>query len=115
MSRQFGIITTVSGITSLTVTSFTEKQNVQIAEARESKGAVTDLKAYSLGITVNIKGYLDAAECDVRAGDTLSLGEKVYVIENISRTEKNTAFTEVELTARTADSADVTTYSAVTE
>lgn len=110
MARQFGIITTVSGITSLVVTSFSEKQNVQIAEARDSQGKITDLKAYSQGVTVNIKGYLDSASCDVHAGDTLDLGGKSYIIETVSRNESNTAFAEVDITARAADSATAAAY-----
>ena len=110
MARQFGIITTVSGITSVVVTSFSEKQNVQIAEARDSRGQITDLKAYSLGVTVHIKGYLDNTACDVQAGDTLELGGRHYIIESISRNETNTAYAEVDITGRSADSAEAEKY-----
>ena len=110
MARQFGIITTVSGITSVVVTSFSEKQNVQIAEARDSRGQITDLKAYSLGVTVHIKGYLDNTTCDVQAGDTLELGGRHYIIESISRNETNTAYAEVDITGRSADSAEAEKY-----
>lgn len=113
MARQFGIITTVSGITSLVVTSFTEKQNAQIAEARDSAGKITDLKAYSLGSTVTVKGFLDAESSSVRAGDTLTLDGKNYIIESVSRNESNTAYVEVDITARSADSAVTEAYAAV--
>lgn len=115
MARQFGIITTVSGITSIVVTSYSEKQNVQIAEARDSQGKVTDLKAFSQGSTVNIKGYLEDSTTIVQAGNTLDLNSRHYIIESVVRNEKNTAFAEVDITARTADSASAEAYASSAE
>ncbi len=111
MSRQFGIITTTTGITGIVVNSLTTNNTAEIAEARNEKGQVTDLKAYSKGETISITGLLDG-DVTVEAGAKLTLGEKDYIIETVDRNETNIGFVEVSLSARTADAAEIAAYTA---
>lgn len=113
MARQFGIITTPAGtVTGLVVTSFTSSTSAEIAEARNEQGYVTDLKAYSKGTSISVRGLLDSTDVTVSAGDTFSLSGKDYIIESVNRTESNTAYIEIDFSARTADAAVISAYTA---
>ena len=114
MAKQFGIITTTTGISGIVVNSLTRNRTAEIAEARNEKGQVTDLKAYSTGETISVTGLLDAEALTIEPGSKLTLGEKDYIIESGDQNETNTGYTEVTLSARTADSADIDPYAAET-
>ena len=114
MAKQFGIITTTTGISGIVVNSLTRNRTAEIAEARNEKGQVTDLKAYSTGETISVTGLLDAEALTIEPGSKLTLGEKDYIIESVDQNETNTGYTEVTLSARTADSADIDPYAAET-
>lgn len=109
MARMFGIITTATGVTGIVINSLTINNTAEIAEARNEKGQVTDLKAYSKGETISVTGLLDG-ETTVSAGETLTIGEKNYIIESVDRNETNTGYVEVSLSARTADAAVIDAY-----
>lgn len=111
MSRQFGIITTTEGVTGIVVQSLSTSNTAEIAEARNEKGQVTDLKAYSKSQTISVTGLLNG-EITVEAGAKLTLGEKDYIIETVDRNETNTGYVEVSLSARTADAATIDAYTA---
>ena len=110
MARQFGIITTTTGISGIVVNSFSRNKTAEIAEARNEKGEVTDLKAYSKGETISVTGLLDAESITIEPGSKLTLGEKDYIIESVDQSETNTGYVEVTLSARTADSAQIEAY-----
>ena len=110
MARKFGIITTVTGVESIIIQSINKKTSVEIAEARDEDGHVTDLKAYSKGQSVDIRALLDADRVSTEAGQTLTIGTKTYIIESTDQAETNTGWVEVSLTARTADSATIAAY-----
>lgn len=111
MARQFGIISTPSGtVSGLVVTSFTSSTSAEIAEARNEQGHVTDLKAYSKGTSVSVRGLLDNTEVSVSAGDIFTLNSVDYIIESVNRTETNTAYIEIDFSARTADAAEISAY-----
>ena len=112
MARQFGIITTTTGIAGIVVNSFSRNKTAEIAEARNEKGEVTDLKAYSKGETISVTGLLDAESITIEPGSKLTLGEKDYIIESVDQSETNTGYVEVTLSARTADSAQIEAYGA---
>ena len=78
------------------------------------KGQVTDLKAYSTGETISVTGLLDTEALTIEPGSKLTLGEKDYIIESVDQNETNTGYTEVTLSACTADSADIDPYAAET-
>ena len=112
MARQLGIITTTTGISGIVVNSFSRNKTAEIAEARNEKGEVTDLKAYSKGETISVTGLLDAESITIEPGSKLTLGEKDYIIESVDQSETNTGYVEVTLSARTADSAQIEAYGA---
>ncbi len=114
MAKQFGIITTTTGISGIVVNSLTRNRTAEIAEARNEKGQVTDLKAYSTGETISVTGLLDAEAITIEPGSKLTLGEKDYIIESVDQNETNTGYAEVTLSARTADSAEIDPYAAET-
>ena len=111
MARQFGIITTTTGISGIVVNSLSRNKSAEIAEARNEKGEVTDLKAYSKGETISVTGLLDAESITIEPGSKLTLG-KDYIIESVDQSETNTGYAEVTLSARTADSAQIEAYAA---
>ena len=113
MAKQFGIVTTATGVSSIVVTSFSETSNVEIAEARDGQGKVTDMQAYSRNKTVAIKGFLDGSTI-VEAGSVLTLNGVSYIVESVTRNETNTGFVEVDISAKSADSATVTAYNTST-
>ena len=106
MARQFGIITTTTGISGIVVNSFSRNKTAEIAEARNEKGEVT----YSKGETISVTGLLDAESITIEPGSKLTLGEKDYIIESVDQSETNTGYVEVTLSARTADSAQIEAY-----
>jgi len=78
-------------------------ESVETAEARNEKGEIIDIAAYSKGTTVDIQGVYTGA--GVQAGKTITIGEDTYLVTSTSRTESNSAFQEGSVSARKADSA----------
>lgn len=113
-TRQYGIITTTTGVTSIVVNSYTKSESSEIAEARDEKGQVIDFQAYSKGTTLNIKGLLNAATCSISAGALLTLDSVNYIVESCEIAETNTGFVEVTISAKTADAATIHAYTAPT-
>ena len=112
--RLFGIITSTTGFTGIVVTSLDKQTTVEVAEARDSSGKVTDQKAYSKKVTYSVTGLLDTASFSIEAGSTLSLTEGsssvTYLITDASVKESNTGFAEVSLTVTRSDSATIAAY-----
>lgn len=110
MAVQFGVVSTVSGVSSMVVNSFSTTENAEIAEARDAQGKVTDMKAYSVSRTVSVKGLLEEGFA-LKAGDLFAMNNQNYIIESVSRNETNNGYVEVELTAKLSDSATASGYS----
>ena len=108
-TRQFGIITDVSGITGgIMINSLDFNEQVETAEARNEKGAITDIAGYSNSKTVSIQGVMDTAKGSVAtAGSTLTFGGKTWLIDSVAKREANTQFVSLTITARTADNAEI--------
>jgi len=111
MARQFGIISTVSGFTGVVVTSFDKQTTVEVAEARDGSGKVTDQKAYSRTTTLTATCLLDSADYSVAAGDSITFDSVSYLITNVTVREQNTEFATVTITAERKDSATIAAYS----
>lgn len=109
---KFGIITAIDNMTSIVVQSINKRSSVEIAEGRDENGNVIELKAYSKGYSVDIRALINTDEFKTEAGQELTIGTKKYIIETTDQAENNTGWVEVSLTARTADNAAITTYSA---
>lgn len=114
MARQFGIITTSAGVAGIVTNSFSTKESAEVAEARDETGKVTDVKAYSLRTTYDVKGVLDSASMSVHAGDTVTLGGKTCIVKSVDVSESNTGFAEGTISAEAVDSASVVAYSSGT-
>lgn len=116
MARQHGILTTVSGLSgAMVINNLTTSESVEISEARNEAGYVTDRKAYSKKTTVKGDGLLDTTTVPpsaVSAGATLSVNSKTYLIESVDVTETNTDYAKVSFTASHADNATETAYTA---
>lgn len=110
MARQFGIITTSAGVAGIVTNSFSTKESAEVAEARDETGKVTDVKAYSLRTTYDVKGVLDSASMSVHAGDTVTLGGKTCIVKSVDVSESNTGFAEGTISAEAVDSASVVAY-----
>lgn len=109
-TRSFGIITSVSGLSAgITVNSLDTNETVETAEARNERGAITDLCGYSQRREITVTGVLDSAKGTlVEAGAVLTLGGKDYLVNSVQKRESNTAFVEVTLGCTGADEAIIT-------
>ena len=109
--KQFGCVSTPEGtIVGIVVNSFTSAESTEVAEARNEKGKVTDLKSYSVSESVNVRGLLDISEDQdfkIKAGYVFSLNGKDYLIESVNRTENNNTYVEVDFNAKRADDAAI--------
>lgn len=115
--RQFGIITNVAGMQAgICVNSLNIDQNVETAEARNEKGQITDLAAFSKSKSISASGVMDTANGTTlaTAGSMLTIGGDNYIIESVSKSETNTDFVQVTINGRTADGANIITYSDIT-
>ena len=114
MARQHGIITTITGLTgSVVLNNLTYSNAVEISEARNEKGYITDRKAYSKKTTVRGDGLLDAGEIPVTAidsGATITISDKEYLVESCDITESNTDYAKISFSAVRADECTVEGY-----
>ena len=119
MARQHGIITTISGLSGAVVlNNCTYSESVEIAEARDESGKVTDRKAYSKTTTVKGDGLLDSSSVPpsaVAAGATITIESKSFLIESCDVTEVNTDFAKVSFTATRKDGETQSAYTAASE
>lgn len=105
MAVVFGVTGSAGG---LVLTDFTEGTNAEIAEARDSTGAVTDMHAYSQGKTITATGYVTSGGTVPAAGTTISAGGGTYLVESAELVESNTDFQKMNLSLKSADSATLT-------
>lgn len=118
MARQFGIITNLEGLQAgIVVNSLTYNEACETAEARNEKGQITDLASYSRSTTLSIDGLLDTTEdvSLVKAGNKITIANKDYLIESVDKTESNTDFVQVSISARTSDEATIHIIDAETD
>ena len=111
-ARTFGITSTLSGLSDgLIANSLSFTKSVESAEARNEKGEIIDIAAYSKSEEISIDGvYVGSG---IEPGTTVSVGGKDYLVTNSTKTESNTAFQEGSIQARTADNATLHALSAV--
>ena len=63
MARKFGIITSVENLQAgIVVNGITRNESAEIAEARNEKGQITDLAAYSRAESISVQGVIDDAK-----------------------------------------------------
>lgn len=103
-ARKFGVTSDVSGLsTGIIVNSLSFSKDAESAEARNEKGEIIDIAAFSTQETVDVQGvYVGTG---VEPGTVVTIGAKNYLVTNASHTESNTAFQEGSISCRTADNA----------
>lgn len=110
MARKFGIITNLEGLQAgIMVNSLSYDESCETAEARNERGQIVDIASYSRGVSVSIQGVLDESEgvSLVKAGNKITLDGKDFLIESVSKSESNTDFVQVDISARSADDATI--------
>lgn len=102
-NRKFGIVTQLGSdlVSGIVVNSLTKNKSVEVAEARDEKGKLIDIAAYSQNETVSVQGL--TVGDGVTPGTVAKIGDKNFLIASASETESNTAFAEQSLECRTAD------------
>ena len=106
-TRSFGIVTSLTGLTAgICVNSLDTTESVDVAEARDEKGKITDLAGYSQRREITVTGVLDSAKGTlVTAGSKLTIGGKDYLVNSVQRRESNQGFCEITLGCTGADDA----------
>ena len=109
-TRKFGIITNIQGLSGgICVNSLSYSQTAEIAEARNEKGQITDYAAFSKSKTLSLTGVMDTAKGELAtAGSKITIDEKDWIIDTVSKNETNNTFVEVTISAKTADNAIIT-------
>lgn len=103
-ARKFGVTSDVTGLAGgLIANSLTFNKTAESAEARNEKGEIIDIAAFSVQETVEVQGvYVGEG---VEPGSVVTIGSKQYLVTDSSKTESNTAFQEGSISCRTADNA----------
>lgn len=102
-NRYFGIVEDLSGNIGqgLIANSYSENNNVSVAEARDEKGKLLDLAAYSESHQITVDGlYVGEG---VKAGNKIAIGGKDYLIESSNKNEANTDFVRASVSLRCGD------------
>lgn len=103
-ARFFGITSSVSGLSQgLIANSLSFNESVESAEARNEKGEIIDIAAFSKQKTVDVNGvYVGSG---VEPGTIVSIGGEDYLVTNSTKNENNTTFQEGSISCRNADNA----------
>lgn len=103
-ARKFGVTSDVAGLSQgLIANSLSFSKDAESAEARNEKGEIIDIAAYSTSETVEVQGvYVGDG---IEPGTKVTIGEKEYLVTSASKNESNTAFQEGSISCRTADNA----------
>lgn len=103
-ARFFGITSNVEGLgQGLIANSLSFNESVESAEARNEKGEIIDIAAYSKQKTVDVNGvYVGAG---VAPGTIVSIGGEDFLVTNSTKNENNTTFQEGSISCRNADKA----------
>ena len=102
-SRFFGVTTDLSGSigTGIIANSISTNDNVEVAEARDEKGKLLDIAAYSQGREMSIDGLFVGS--GVTVGNAITIGDRDYLISNVTKNEANTDFQTSSVTVRGGD------------
>lgn len=103
-TRKFGVTSDVTGLAAgLIANSLSFTKNVQTAEARNEKGEIIDIAAYSKSEEVSVDGVFVGE--GIEPGTVVTIGSKQYLVSSSTKNETNTGFQEGSITARAADNA----------
>lgn len=103
-ARKFGVTSDVSGLaTGIIANSLSFSKNVETAQARNEKGEIIDIAAYSKSEQVSVDGVFVGD--GIQPGTVVTIGSKQYLVSSSTKNETNTGFQEGSITARAADNA----------
>lgn len=103
-ARTFGITSNTGALSGgLIVNSLNSQKTTDVAEARNEKGQIIDLAAYSLNETLSIDGLFVGN--GVEPGTVVTVGSKEYLVTDSSKTESNTDFQQGSISCRRSDEA----------
>ena len=102
-SRIFGITTDLSGNldSGIIANSFNTTKSVETAEARDEKGKLLDIAAYSRNEEISVNGLYVSSGCT--EGGKVTIGGKDYLITSVSKNESNTDFQRSDVSLRGGD------------
>lgn len=111
-TRKFGV-TSVSGEIGqgCIANSLDFTNEVETAEARNEKGQIIDIAAFSKKTSVSIRGLY--TNDGVEPGSVITIDGKDFLVTSANKTESNTAFQECTVNATTADEAELWPLSSV--
>lgn len=101
MARQFGIISSSTGVTGIVIQSIQKGSSLETANAMDEHGNITDINGYGKKVTVNIKGLLNGGS-SIDAGSAITVGTDTYIITSAQVSESNTGYVEADITAEGA-------------
>jgi len=101
MARQFGIVTTSTGVSSIVIQSIQEGSSIETAQAMDENGNITDINGYGAKNSVTIKGLVDGS-VTAKAGDVISVGSDSYIITSFTKSQSNNGYAEVDISAEGA-------------
>lgn len=115
MARILGIITKPDGTAIPVVFQNVRKQtSVEVAEAKDEGGKVTDRAAISKTTTVNFDGFVDSPTAiSVEAGALANFEAKSYLITSIELTQAAGQYQQMSGTMERKDEAETLAYGAV--
>ena len=111
MGRSFGVVQTVTGLSASLLQSVETGSTVDIAEARDADGKVTDEIAYSQTKTATVDFVVDGTDTVAEAGASEVIGGLTGLITDATETENNTAYKTGRLTVKIKDGATQVAYS----
>ncbi|MDD3119600.1 MAG: hypothetical protein PHQ27_10500, partial [Victivallales bacterium] len=88
--------------------SVSEDESAEVAEARNENGQVIELRAYSKGVEKKFEGLIKSAGTIPAAGEAITVGDWNGLITAVSKSKENTGFNKITVTAKSADSAELT-------
>ncbi len=92
------------------VQSIRDNDTVEVAEARDEDGQVMERRAYSNSREVSIEALIRIDKPLPKAGSTLTIEEKTFLVTAVNRVKNNTGYRKVSLTASRKDSEEIVTY-----
>lgn len=111
-ARSFGITSSVSGLSQgLIANSLSFNESVESAQARNEKGEIIDIAAFSKQKTVDVNGvYVGTG---VQPGTIVTIGGQSYLVTSSTKSENNTTFQQGSISCRNADNATLHTLAEI--
>ena len=111
MARSFGVTSTATGVAASLLQTVETTSTVEMAEARNNVGKVSDQKAYSKTDEVRVDFLVDDASTVPAAGTSATAGGLTGLVSNVSKSETGTNYATGSYTLQKKDAATQVAYS----